>query len=150
MHTKDKGKSGSTSPASDEPPTWIDQSEKEIREKIIELREEGKNPSDIGRILRDEYGVPDVKAVTGEKITQILEKEGKESEYPEDLMNLMEKAVKVRKHLEKHNKDKKNKRNLKLIESKIRRLTKYYKKQGELEDNWYYDPEKAKLLVEKQ
>ncbi|MFW5902559.1 MAG: 30S ribosomal protein S15 [archaeon] len=148
MHTKDKGKSGSTHPASKEPPTWAELSEDEVREKIEELREKGNSPSDIGRILRDQYGVPDVKAITGEKITQILEKQGGEMEYPEDLMNLMRKAVRIRKHLKKGNKDNKNKRSLKLTESKIRKLVRYYKKKGKIEDDWYYKPEKAKLIVE--
>ncbi len=148
MHTKDKGKSGSTAPASKEPPTWIELSEKEVREKIKELRKEGKNPSEIGRILRDKHGVPDVKIMTGEKITKILEKQDMGMEYPEDLMNLMERAVKIRKHLDKNKKDKNNKRNLKLTESKIRRLVKYYKEQGKIDEDWHYDPEKAKLIVE--
>jgi len=148
MHTKDKGKSGSTPPASKEPPTWTELSEKEIREKIKELRGEGKKPSEIGRILRDEHGVPDVKAATGEKLTKVLEKQDMSMEYPEDLMNLMERAVKIRKHLEKNQKDNKNKRSLKLTESKIRRLVKYYKKQGEIDEDWHYDPEEAKLIIE--
>ncbi len=148
MHTKDKGKSGSTHPASKESPTWVELSEDEIREKIKEMRDEGKSPSHIGRTLRDEYGVPDVKAVTGEKITKILEKQEKGLEYPEDLMNLMRKAVRIRKHLKKGKKDNKNKRSLRLTESKIRKLVRYYKKKGKIEEDWYYKPEKAKLLVE--
>lgn len=148
MHSSRRGKSGSTKPASKEPPTWTELSEKEVREKVVELAEKDKKPSEIGRILRDKYGVPDVKTLTGQKVTDILEKEEKGSEYPEDLMNLMEKAINLRKHLDKNNKDVHNKRNLKLIESKIRRLVKYYKKKGKLSKDWFYEPEKAKLLVE--
>lgn len=148
MHSNNKGKSGSTKPISKKPPKWVELSEKEIREKIKELAEEGKSASDIGRTLRDKHGVPDVKTITGEKITNIMEKKGIEQEYPEDLMNLMREAVRIRKHLKQNNKDTQNKRSLKLTESKIRRLVKYYKNQGELEEDWYYKPERAKLIVE--
>lgn len=148
MHSRDRGSSGSTKPASKEAPNWVDMSEEEVREKITELAEEGEKPSDIGRILRDEHGIPDVKAVTGEKITEILEKEDQKEEYPEDFMNLMKRAVKIRRHLEKNSRDKQNKRNLKLTESKIKRLVKYYKGKGELPEDWFYEPERAKLIVE--
>lgn len=148
MHSRSRGKSGSTKPASKEAPNWVELSEEKIKEKIIDLGEEGKNPSDIGRILRDQYGVPDVKAITGEKITQILKEEDLDQEYPEDLMNLMQQAVRMRRHLEKNSRDKENKRSLQLTESKIKRLVKYYKKEGELPEDWFYKPERAKLIVE--
>lgn len=148
MHSRDKGNSGSTKPASKEAPNWVEMSEEEVREKIVELSKEGKDPSDIGRILRDKHGVPDVKAVTGEKITEILEKEDLTNEYPEDLMNLMEEAVRIRRHIDKNPKDTQNKRSLQLTESKIKRLAKYYKTEGELPEDWFYEPERAKLIVE--
>ncbi|HIE33746.1 MAG TPA: 30S ribosomal protein S15, partial [Candidatus Altiarchaeales archaeon] len=64
-----------------------------------------------------------------------------------DLENLIRKAVNLRKHLEQNKKDLHNRRALQLIESKIRRLTKYYKGAGKLPENWMYEPEKAKLMV---
>lgn len=148
MHSKDKGKSGSTKPVSKELPQWVELSEEEAREKIKELGEKGESPSDIGRILRDKYGVPDTKTLTGEKISDILKEKGIGPEYPEDLMNLMKEAVRIRKHLDKNPEDYQNKRILQLTESKIKRLVKYYKGEGELEEDWYYDPERAKLIVE--
>lgn len=148
MHSRRRGKSGSTKPIQEEAPKWVDMSPKEVEEKIKELYEKEENPSDIGRILRDRYGVPDVKTVTGKKISEILEKVENPPEYPEDLMNLMKKAVRLRKHLNNNNKDIQNKRAVRLTESKVRRLVKYYKKKGELEQDWFYTPEKAKLIVE--
>ncbi|HIQ50834.1 MAG TPA: 30S ribosomal protein S15, partial [Nautiliaceae bacterium] len=50
--------------------------------------------------------------------------------------------------LENHPKDLHSKRGLQLIESKIKRLVKYYKRKKVLPENWKYTPEIAKLLVE--
>jgi small subunit ribosomal protein S15 len=98
-------------------------------------------------ILRDQYGILDVRLVCGRKLTKILEENGLGMELPEDLYNLIVKAVNLREHLEKHKKDKHNTRGLYLVESKIKRLGKYYKKSGRLPKDWRYDPEKAKILV---
>ena len=68
-------------------------------------------------------------------------------ELPEDLQNLINKAVNLRGHLEKNSRDKHNRHGLQLIESKIRRLEKYYKDAEVLPDGWKYSHEKAKLLL---
>ncbi|MBC7119946.1 MAG: 30S ribosomal protein S15, partial [Methanobacteriaceae archaeon] len=68
-------------------------------------------------------------------------------EYPEDLINLMKKAVNIREHLKEHPKDLHSRRGLQLVESKIRRLVKYYVRKGVLPEGWKYDPEKAALIV---
>jgi small subunit ribosomal protein S15 len=128
-------------------PEWIEYSKEEIEEIILKLRKEGKSTSVIGVILRDQYGVPDVKAVTDMKITHILEKHGQGEEYPEDLMNLIRKAVNIRDHLKENPKDLHTKRGLQLVESRIRRLVKYYTKEGVLPEGWRYEPKKAALLV---
>ena len=99
----------------------------------------------IGIILRDQYGIPLVKQVTGKKIVQILREHGLEPEIPEDLANLIRRAIRVRRHLEEHPKDYHSKRGLQLIESKIRRLEKYYKREGVLPPDWRYEPEKIKV-----
>jgi len=80
-------------------------------------------------------------------LKEILEEEGITIKYPEDLLNLMKKAVNLRKHLEEHRKDLHNRRGLTLIESKIRRLVKYYKRVGKLPKDWKYDPKAAELIV---
>ncbi|MEM5833437.1 MAG: 30S ribosomal protein S15, partial [Candidatus Aenigmatarchaeota archaeon] len=58
-------------------------------------------------------------------------------------------AVRLREHLSIHKKDKSSQRGLILIESKIRRLEKYYKRVGKLPKDWKYDPETAKIIVQK-
>ncbi len=126
---------------------WVEYSTEEIEEIILKLRKEGKSASVIGVILRDQYGIPDVKSVTGMKITHILDKHGQTEEYPEDLMNLIRKAVNIRDHLSENPKDLHTKRGLQLVESRIRRLVKYYTKEGVLPEGWRYEPKQAALLV---
>jgi small subunit ribosomal protein S15 len=128
-------------------PDWIEYSTEEIEELILKLTKEGNSTSKIGVILRDQHGIPDVKAVTGMKITQILEKHDQALEYPEDLMNLIRKAVNVRDHLDENPKDLHTRRGLQLMESRIRRLVKYYVREGVLPQGWRYEPKKAALLV---
>ena len=128
-------------------PEWIEYSNEEIEELILKLRKEGNSTSMIGIVLRDQYGIPDVKVVTGKKITKILEDHGQALEYPEDLMNLIRRAVNIREHLEENPKDLHTRRGLRIIESKIRRLVRYYVNDGVLPEGWRYDPRSAALLV---
>ena len=77
--------------------------------------------AEIGMILRDRYGVPDAKLITGKKVTTILKENNVASNVPEDLTNLIVKALKLRKHLSVNKKDVHNKRSLNLTESKIQK-----------------------------
>jgi small subunit ribosomal protein S15 len=126
---------------------WVEYSNEEIEELILKLTKEGNSPSKIGIILRDQHGIPDVKVVTGKKITKILEDHGQKQEYPEDLMNLIKRAVNIRDHLKENPKDLHTKRGLQIIESQIRRLGRYYVREGVMPEGWRYDAQKAALLV---
>ena len=128
-------------------PEWVTYSDEEIEEMILKFNREGKSTSEIGIILRDQYGIPSTKTVLGAKITEILKDNGTEFEYPEDLLNLIKRAVNIREHLEENPKDLHSKRGLMIIESKIRRLVKYYTKNNVLPEGWRYDPKTAALLV---
>ncbi len=141
MHSRDKGKSGSTRPPRVTPPSWVEYSPEEVESLVVDLAKQGYEPSMIGIKLRDEYGIPDVKLITGKKITEILEEHGLAPEIPEDLLNLIRRAKRLREHLKRHPKDLHSKRGLQLIESKIHRLVKYYKRKGKLPKDWKYDPE---------
>ncbi|MEX2703682.1 MAG: 30S ribosomal protein S15 [Candidatus Freyrarchaeum guaymaensis] len=147
MHSRAKGKSGSTRPPVLKPPEWFNRTPEWVTDKIIELAKAGHPPSMIGLILRDQYGVPLVKAVLGKSITQVLAENGLTPSLPEDLTNLIKKAIKVRRHLEEHPKDLHSKRGLQETEAKIHRLSKYYKRRGVLPANWKYDPERAATLI---
>ena len=56
-------------------------------------------------------------------------------------------AVAVRKHLERNRKDKDSKFRLILIESRIHRLSRYYKTVGVLPPTWRYESATASTLV---
>ena len=149
MHARRKGKSGSEHPVSRKShPDWSSLNPREVEAHVIELAKKGHSTSEIGMILRDQYAVPDVKVATGKKIGKILEKNNIKPEVPEDLKNLISIALNLRGHLESHKKDLKNKRNLQLTESKIRRLVKYYKSKNILSEDWKYSPNQAKLMFE--
>lgn len=150
MHARKRGKSGSTKPVTFKTPSWTFTDEKRIREIAVDLLKRGEDPSKIGIILRDQYAVPSVKMVTGKKLTTILKEEGviKDNDVPEDMKNLMKRALRIARHLEKNPKDLHNLRGLQLVEAKIRRLVRYYKRRGVLPDNWKYSLNAAKLLVE--
>jgi len=138
MYARKRGKSGSKRLYRDKPPEWVPLTPEEIERKIVELAEKGYSTAMIGLILRDQYGVPNVRQVLGKKITKVLEEHGLAPSIPEDLNNLIVKAVRLRKHLSIHRKDYHNKRALQLVESKIRRLVKYYKRVGKLPKDWNY------------
>jgi small subunit ribosomal protein S15 len=151
MHSRRRGSSGSDRPAADEPPEWSDVDEDAIEERVIELAEEGHDPSQIGLKLRDEgvqgTPVPDVKLATGKKVTEILEENDVTPDFPEDLRNLMERAVRLRDHMDEHPGDAQNKRALQNTESKIRRLVDYYRG-DKLDADFTYEYDEAKELLE--
>ena len=147
MHTRRKGKSGSKHPLRTSKPDFVADDQGEIEELIVKLAKEENSPSKIGIVLRDQYGIPSVKDVTGKKIGFYLEKNNARGKLPEDLSNMINKALSLRKHLAANKKDRHNARSLQLIESKIHRISKYYRSTGKLPANWRYDPETAKLLM---
>lgn len=147
MHSRDKGKSGSTKPQVKVAPKWVGYSTKEIELLIVKYAKEGNTASKIGLILRDKYGIPDVKLVTSKTITAILKEKGQGKELPEDLLNLMQKVVDIKEHLIGNHKDEPAKRGLTLTESKILRLIKYYKRSGRIPTEWKYDPKQIKMYL---
>lgn len=148
IHARKKGKSGSTKPFHESMPDWIQIENEEIEKLVVDLHKQGNSTSQIGLVLRDQHGIPSVKLAMGMKVTKILLKNKITMKLPEDLANLMRKALKIHKHLADNGKDLHNKRQLHLTEAKIRRLAKYYKRRTVLPENWKYTREGAKLLVE--
>ncbi len=147
MHSRKKGRSSSKRPPVKKPPEWFDKTPEWVVDKVVELARSGYPPSMIGIILRDQYGIPLVKPIVGKKVTQIMKEHGLTSTLPEDLTNLIRRALRIRRHLEEHRNDLHSRRGLQLIESKINRLVKYYKERRVLPPDWKYDPEKAALFV---
>ena len=148
MHTRRKGKSGSRKPNRSTKPVWVTYDLKTIEQLIIKLVKSGKTSSEIGTILRDTYGIPDIKLITNKKIGQIIKENNLQKKIPEDLTALIKKEIMISKHLESNKQDEVSKRGLSLTESKIKRLVKYYKRIDLLPNNWNYSREEAKLLIE--
>ena len=148
MHSPGRGKSGSTKPLVDKAPEWSNTDAKEVTELILSLAAEGHNPTTIGTILRDQHAVPDVRLVLGKRLGQVLAENEITPKYPEDMMSLMRRALRLIDHLESNRKDRHNSRQLELTESKIRRLSRYYKGRGQLDTEWTYKRDELRLVVE--
>ena len=146
MHTRRKGRSGSSPQTREKNPSWSLKS-KDVESKVIELSAEGNTTSQIGIVLRDMHGVPSVKLATVKSITSVLSGGSASPSLPEDLTNLMRKAVRLGEHLKLNKKDIHNTRSLRLTEAKILRLVKYYRSNKVLSEDWIYSLSEAKLLV---
>lgn len=147
LHSRKKGKSGSKRPKSAASLKAVEIPKEQVEEMVLKSVREGMPQARIGLMLRDTYAVPSVKAVLGIGLSEFLKKKHSLPEYPDDLLNLIKKAVRVRNHLRAAKKDIHNKVKLLHIESKIQRLVKYYAQAGRLPSGWKYDAEKAALLV---
>ena len=148
MYSRKRGKSGSKKPIKKTIPTWSRYKPKEIEMLVVKLAKEGNSSSKIGIILRDMYGIPSTKFVDNKRITSILKEKKLLPDTPEDMIALIKKAVLIKKHLENNPSDEPAKRGLTITESKIKRLTKYYKRSGRLPSEWHYEPEKAAIFLE--
>jgi small subunit ribosomal protein S15 len=138
IHVHTHGKSHSTRPTSKGPALWLTQNRDQISAVVVDLAKEGLSPSEIGLRLRDVHGIPLVKPVLGKGVTSVLAENNIKPDMPEDLEKLVRKALGLQKHLRVHNSDHRNVRSLELVESKIHRLSKYYKREGKIPKNWKY------------
>jgi small subunit ribosomal protein S15 len=148
MHASRRGRSGSKRPLVDKKPGWVQQSPDEVKALVAKLAGEGVSMARIGLILRDQHAVPDVRLVTGMSMKEIYAEKGIKAELPEDLSDLMRKAVSLNGHIKSNPKDRHNIRGMQLVESKIRRLAKYYKREGILPEGWSYSIATAALQIE--
>mmetsp|Transcript_5870 Transcript_5870/g.16571 ORF Transcript_5870/g.16571 Transcript_5870/m.16571 type:complete len:152 (-) Transcript_5870:71-526(-) len=147
MYGPGKGMSSTTLPYKRRAPSWIKLKPEDLSEQICKLAKKGMTPSSIGVTLRDSFGVPQVKMITGNKILRILKSQGLAPSIPEDLYFLVKKAVSMRKHLDKNRKDRDSKFRLILVESRIHRLARYYRRVKSLPANWKYVSATASALV---
>ncbi len=151
VYSRKKGKSGSRKPMVKSAP-WVKERYKaqEVEDIIVRLAKKGHSSAEIGLILRDQYGIPSIKVKElhmTERIARIMKKHKAYPPFPEDMYNLLRKAVLLHAHMNKNKRDYTSKRGLQITESKIRRLAKYYKAQKAIPADFKYDYEKAKLLV---
>ncbi len=138
MHSRARGRSGSKKPISDKPKSWVTYKASEVEQLVVKLAKSGKTTAQIGLVLRDSYGIPDVHAVTKKRILQILNGNKLTPKVPEDLVFLIKKEDMLKKHLNKSKFDMPARRGLLLTTSKIRRLIKYYVRNGILPNKWTY------------
>jgi small subunit ribosomal protein S15 len=148
MHARRRGSSGSKKPIVKEKPAWVTMDAKEIEDLVAKLGSEGKGSAMVGLILRDQYAIPSVRLSTGKTIGQIFRERKLMTRLPEDMQNLMKRAVSLNEHVKRNPKDLHNKRGLALIESRIRRLVKYYSREGMIPEGWKYSLDTAKLEIE--
>jgi small subunit ribosomal protein S15 len=95
--------------------------------------------------MRDDFAIPIVKTFLGKSIKEVLVEDKTKKPLPEDLSNLIQRAARLKSHLESAHADRKNVRSLELLEAKIHRLSNYYKIQNELPLNWKYSAAVAQL-----
>ena len=148
VHSKARGSSRSRAPSRDEAPEWQTLEKQEIKDLVVKLAREGRTAAYIGLVLRDQHAVPNVRLATGQTMTQILGEAGLAPQIPEDLQNLMNRAVHLQGHLAANRRDLHHARGLTLIEARIRRLADYYRRTGKLPADWRYTAETAQLVVE--
>lgn len=149
MHTGKHGKSKSRKPEVEigKSPEGAKLSKAEIVKLVEDYSKQGVSPALIGQYLKDKHEVPYIRQATGQRLMEIMKEKKIAGDLPSDLLSLMRKAVGMRKHLEKNKQDVHNRTRLGRTESKIWRLSKYYKKEGVLPKNWKYDPEQAALII---
>lgn len=145
LHTHRHGKSHTIRPATLCVPSWITLSSNEIEELVVKYSKEGLTPSQIGLKLRDQHSIPLIKPITKKSVGEILKENNLQAEMPEDLDNIVRKAVGLQKHLKTNKGDNRNVRSLELIEAKVHRLSVYYKRIDRIPKNWKYKSVVAQL-----
>lgn len=103
-------------------PTWVKMKEPELKKVILELSEKYA-PSQIGIVLRDQYGIPSTK-VFGKKLKAYLKELG--IEQNEDLENADKKVTKLKEHLKGNITDRSAKHKLQHAQSRLNIIKKYF------------------------
>ena len=103
-------------------PTWVKMKEPELKKVILELSEKYA-PSQIGLVLRDQYGIPTTK-VFGKKLKAYLKELG--IERNEDLENAEKKVDRMKEHLKNNITDRSAKHKLQHVQSRLNIIKKYF------------------------
>lgn len=148
IHSGRKGRSGSKRPYPLTRPAWVTLDPEEVGEEAVKLSKSGLSSAQVGAALRDSFGIPSVRAVNGRRLTTLLREKGISPELPEDFQALLRRVVHLQRHLAQHPYDHANRRGLQLMESRIRRLARYYRQKKRIPENWSYTAASAVLQVE--
>jgi small subunit ribosomal protein S15 len=103
-------------------PVWVKMKEPELKKIILELSEKYA-PSQIGIILRDQYGIPTTK-VFGKKLKAYMIELG--IERNEDLENAEKKVEGLKEHLKHNVTDRHAKHKLQHSQSRLNITRKYF------------------------
>ncbi len=103
-------------------PTWVKMKEPELKKTILELSEKYA-PSQIGIILRDQYGIPTTK-IFGKKLKEYMQELG--IERNEDLENAEKKVTGLKEHLKNNITDRSAKHKLQHAQSRLNIIKKYF------------------------
>ncbi len=147
MHSGAIGKAGSKKPAK-RIPSWAPYKEKEVEKLVVKYAKGGKSKSEIGMMLRDSYGIHNVKALTGKSVGAIVAENNAGKKLPDDIIALIKKLITIQTHLGKNKHDETAHRGLILTNSKIMRLVYYYKRSKILPADWELDKDRLKMYVE--
>ena len=115
--------------------------------QAVQLAKAGLSAAQVGQHLRDSFGIPSARALTGKRLSR-CSGERISPEIPDDLQALLKRVVHLQRHLETHPKDLANRRGLTLMESRIRRLARYYRQHKRIPETWRYSATAAALQVE--
>ena len=103
-------------------PTWVKMKEPELKKVILELSE-NYAPSQIGIVLRDQYGIPTTK-VFGKKLKEYMKELG--IDRNEDLENAVKKVDRIKEHLKDNITDRSAKHKLQHAQSRLNITKKYF------------------------
>ncbi len=103
-------------------PVWVKMKEPELKKVILELSEKYA-PSQIGIILRDQYGIPTTK-VFGKKLKAYLTELG--INRNEDIENAERKLTGLKEHLKNNITDRKSKHRLQKAQSRLNIIKRYF------------------------
>lgn len=148
IHSGRKGRAGSHRPYPVVRPEWVSSTTEEVVEQAVQLAKGGVSTAQVGLQLRDQHGIPSARAVTGKRLGLLLKEQGISPDIPDDLQALLKRVVHLQQHLESHPKDLSNRRGLNLMESRIRRLARYYRQRHRIPETWRYSAKGAALQVE--
>ena len=118
-------------------PSWFKLKPEDLQKQVGKLAEK-YDALVVVVTLKDGFGVPQVRLVTGIKFLRILKKEGFAPSIPEVLYFFVKRAKSIQKHLGKNRNDKISKFRLILVESCIHRCARYCRRVKFLPASWKY------------
>lgn len=102
-------------------PVWLKYSKEEVEAIIIKLANKGLTAEKIGLVLRDQYGIPNVK-LYNLRIKEILKDKFQEP----TTINLKKRLEKIINHYKKNKQDKKAERSLIITKAKLKKREDYH------------------------